>query len=553
MLTLMRIRNYAIVEEVEVDFSPGFSVMTGETGAGKSILVDAMGLALGDRADSSAVRHGADKAEISVLFDSPADHPASEWLAAHGLDGDDGCSLRRIVSSEGRSRAFINNQPVTLQDLRELGSMLIEIHGQHEHQTLLTSGEQRRLLDASAGLLELAADVARAYAESQHAKTQLEQRRADSADREAQIELLKFQLAELRELGLAEGEIESLLAEHHRLAHIDETQAAVQAALERAYGSDEASAHSLIADVLRALDDIRSAEPEIRDVIVQLGSIQIELNDAATTLKRYGERLEADPERLAWLDTRLARARSLARRHKVDDAELFRKHAELEAALAVLESADESLESLARRAAEAEQVFAALAGKLSKARRKHARRLEQHVSEQLKNLGLPDGSCSIAIEAKASADAHGVDHVEFRVTMNPGQPPAPLARVASGGELSRLSLAIQLVAARVSPVTTLVFDEVDSGIGGAVAETVGRSLKRLGKDRQVLCVTHLPQVAAQGDEQWTVVRASARGRIGVDALRLDRAGRIEELARMLGGAEITATTRKHAAELLDAG
>lgn len=551
MLTLMRIRNYAIIEEIEVEFGRGFSVMTGETGAGKSILVDAMGLALGDRADASAVRHGADKAEISVLFDCPANHPAGEWLIEHGLDQDDSCSLRRVISAEGRSRAFINNQPVTLQDLRALGSRLIEIHGQHEHQTLLAAGEQRRLLDASGGLLDLAANVSQAYEEWQQARLRLEQRRAHSADREAQIELLKFQLGELRELSLAEGEIESLQAEHHRLANVDETLSAVETALERTYDAEEGSASALISAASHALESIdAAADAEIRGVIGQLNSANIELTDAARTLKRYRDLLEADPERLAWIDGRLARARRLAERHKVDDTALFGKQAELEAALAQLEGSDQSLESLELREAQTAEAFRQLTAKLSKARRKHAKALAARVSEQLKNLGLPDGSCSIVVEEKLRPDAHGADQIEFRVQMNPGLPAAPLARVASGGELSRVSLALQVVVGGGSTVPTFVFDEVDAGVGGRVAEIVGNRLRALASMHQVLCVTHLPQVASQGEHHYRITKQTdgTTSRTLVEPLTKEQ--RVEELSRMLGGVEITDKARAHAREMM---
>jgi DNA repair protein RecN (Recombination protein N) len=550
MLNLIRIRNYAIVDEVEVEFGPGFNVMTGETGAGKSILVDALGLALGDRADSAAVRHGADKAEISVVFDCPDAHPALAWLADHELADGTTCSMRRVVSAEGRSRAFINNQPVTLQDLRELGSMLVEIHGQHAHQSLLEAAEQRALLDAAAGASDLAGAVAEAFETWQRAIERLDASRTRSAERDALIERLRFEHAELAELELTEGELEALQAEHHRLANIDELAVQVQTALDCVYESETDSAHALIVRAIHSLEAIGELDAELNAYTGQLRNAEIEVRDVASSLTRYRDTIEPDPDRLAHVEARLARIRSLARRHRVEEPELWRHATELGAQLQALDASSESIDALAARAASAERDFGEKAAALSKLRHKHAKRLAREVSAQVKNLGLPHGEFDILIEPKPKPDSHGIDRIEFRVRLNPGHPFGEIGRVASGGELSRIGLALRVVAVGGSSVPTFVFDEVDAGIGGGVAEIVGMRLRELAAQRQVLCVTHLAQVASRGHRHYRIVKSTDGKTSRTDIAPLGQAERVDELSRMIGGVEITAKTRAHAAEMI---
>jgi DNA repair protein RecN (Recombination protein N) len=555
MLTLLRIANYAIVDEIEVELDGGFSVMTGETGAGKSILVDALGLALGDRADSTAVRAGANRAEISAVFEIPPGHAALAWLGDRELgDGAHG-TLRRVINVEGRSRAFINNQPVTLDDLRTLGSMLIDIHGQHAHQSLLTSAAQRAILDATAGARDLAASVGQAHAAWQEAARALAARQEHSAEREAQLELLRFQRAELTELALEAHEVESLHVERSRLGNVDRLLQGVEAALSQIYESETATAHAQLAQAQRALGALIEHDFALKDTAELLGRLVIELREVATELLRYRDRLEADPTRLEYVESRLARIRALARRHRVEEAELIGVSARLEASIEALEQGGESLEQLAARATSAEARYFELAGSLSAARDRQAGELSALVSAQLKELGLPHGDFLVVVERKPKerADATGLDRIEFQVRLNPGQPFGPLGRVASGGELSRVSLALEVVATDASTIPTFVFDEVDAGIGGSVAEMVGRRLRQIAAHRQVLCVTHLPQVASQGERHFRVVKLTdgKSSRTHVRALSTDE--RVEELARMLGGIEITERTRAHAEEMIRVG
>ena len=553
MLSLIRVKNYAVIDEIEVEFGGGLNVMTGETGAGKSILVDALGLALGDRADATAVRHDAERAEISVSFEVPKGHAAVAWLAERGLDDDTACTLRRLVGSDGRSRAFINGQPVNLQDLKALGGLLVDIHGQHAHQSLLDTGNQRALLDAHDEIAPVATAVAECFAAWQVLVEQLENRRSSSAQRQSEIELLRFQVAELEALALVEGEPERLRAERDRLANTDRLLGGASAALDALAESETASAYAAVVLARREIDKLAEVDAALRAPATALASIEIELREVETTLQHYRDRIEADPARLAWLDDRLARVRTLTRRHASSEDDLPRVLPALRARLAALDGSGEPLEALEKRTGEARGQFLAAARRLSGLRAEHAAALGREVTSLLVELGMPQGELRVALEEKPieRADATGLERVEFHVKLNPGLPFAPLAKVASGGELSRISLAVEVARSDASPVTAFVFDEVDAGIGGRVADIVGRKLRQLSGMRQVLCVTHLPQVASHGEAHYRVVKHTD-GKVSRTEVRpLTSKERVEELSRMLGGVEVTARTRAHAAEMID--
>jgi len=553
MLSLIRVKNYAVIDEIEVEFGGGLNVMTGETGAGKSILVDALGLALGDRADAAAVRQDAERAEISVSFDVPLKHAALGWLAERGLDDDTACTLRRLVGSDGRSRAFINGQPVNLQDLKALGGLIVDIHGQHAHQSLLDTGNQRALLDAHDDIAPLAASVAERFAAWHALVEQLEDRRSSSAQRQAEVELLRFQVAELDALALVDGEPERLRAERERLANTDRLLSGATAALDALAENEAASAYASVVQARREIEKLAEVDADLRKPAESLASIEIELREIETALAHYRDRIEADPARLAWLDDRLARVRTLARRHATSDDELPRTVAALRERLATLDGSGEPLEALEKRTAEARAKFLDAARRLSALRTKHAAALGREVTALLVELGMPHGEFRVELEAKPSerADATGLERIEFQVKLNPGLPFAPLAKVASGGELSRISLAVEVARSGASPVTAFVFDEVDAGISGRVADIVGRKLRQLSSTRQVLCVTHLPQVASHGEAHYRVVKHTD-GKVSRTEVRpLTNKERVEELSRMLGGVEVTARTRAHAAEMID--
>ena len=553
MLSLIRVKSYAVIDEIELEFGRGFSVLTGETGAGKSILVDALGLALGDRADASAVRHGAERAEISVSFDVPGGHTALSWLAERGLDDDTGCTLRRLIGADGRSRAFINGQPVNLQDLKVLGGLLVDIHGQHAHQSLLDTGSQRALLDSHGDVAPLAARTAERFAAWHTLLEQLENRRSSSAARQAQIELLRFQLGELEALKPEPGEAERLRAERDRLANTDRLVTGVSAALDALANDETASAYSAVLVARRELDKLADVDSALRAPAAALASIEIELRETETTLQRYRDAIEADPKRLAWLDDRLAKMRTLARRHEVAEADLHSTLDDLRARLAALDGGTESLQALEQRTADARSEFLAAARKLSRERAAHAAALGKAVTSLWSEHGMPHGEFRVELEPKPAerADATGLERVEFQIKLNPGLPFAPLAKVASGGELSRISLAVEVVRSGASPVTAFVFDEVDAGIGGRVADIVGHKLRTLSATRQVLCVTHLPQVASHGEAHYRVAKHTDGKVSRTDVRALSSKERVEELSRMLGGVEVTARTRAHAAEMID--
>jgi DNA repair protein RecN (Recombination protein N) len=553
MLSLIRVKNYAVIDEIEVEFGAGMNVMTGETGAGKSILVDALGLALGDRADPSAVRHDAERAEISVSFDVPDGHEALRWLIERGLDDDTGCTLRRLVGSDGRSRAFINGQPVNLQDLKALGGLLVDIQGQHAHQSMLDTGNQRALLDAHDEVAPLAKTVAERFAAWHTLVEQLENRRSSSAQRQSEIELMRFQVAELEALALEDGEPERLRVERDRLANTDRLLSGATAALNALAENETASAYAAVVLARREIDKLAQVDPELRAPASVLASVEIELREVETALQHYRDRIEADPARLAWVDDRLARIRSLARRHAASEDDLPRVLPALRERLAALDGSGESLEALEKRTAEARTQFLAAARRLSGLRATHAAALSGAVTSLLAELGMPHGEFRVELEEKPveRADATGLERVEFQVKLNPGLPFGSLAKVASGGELSRVSLAVEVARSGASPVTAFVFDEVDAGIGGRVADIVGRKLRQLSSTRQVLCVTHLPQVASHGAAHYRVEKQTD-GKVSRTEVRsLTSKERVEELSRMLGGVEVTARTRAHAAEMID--
>ena len=553
MLSLIRVKNYAVIDEIEVEFAGGLNVMTGETGAGKSILVDALGLALGDRADASSVRRDAERAEISVSFEVPKQHEALRWLAERGLDDDTACTLRRLVGSDGRSRAFINGQPVNLHDLKALGGLLVDIHGQHAHQSLLDTGNQRALLDAHDELAPVGRSVAEQFAAWHALVEQLENRRSSSAQRQAEIELMRFQVAELEALALEAGEPERLRGERDRLANTDRLLSGASAALDALAENEAASAYAAVVLARREIDKLAEVDTELRAPAAALATIEIELREVETTLQHYRDRVEADPARLAWLDDRLTRIRTLARRHAASEDELPRVLLALRERFAELDGTGEPLEALEKRTGEARAQFVSTARRLSGLRAKHAAALSRAVTGLLVELGMPHGEFRVELEEKSieRADATGLERVEFQVKLNPGLPFASLAKVASGGELSRISLAVEVARSGASPVTAFVFDEVDAGVGGRVADIVGRKLRELSRTRQVLCVTHLPQVASHGEAHYRVVKHTD-GKVSRTEVRpLTSKERVDELSRMLGGVEVTARTRAHAAEMID--
>jgi DNA repair protein RecN (Recombination protein N) len=556
MLRHLSIRDFVIVAALDLEFDSGFTVFSGETGAGKSILIDALALALGARADANVVRTGESRADITAEFETHAQ--VEQWLdeQALGTTGDDGhhdgtVMLRRVVDANGRSRAFINGTAATLAQLREVGEMLVDIHGQHAHQLLMRPDAQRELFDTHAGLSDTAATVTRAWRMWREKVQAVEH--AQTRDRELQLERerLAWQLTELDKLAPQPGEWEEVNAEHRRLSHSANLIDGVQGALGALSESDEAMITHL-SSIVSKVRDLAEIDPALNDVLAALEPAEIQLQEAAYSLSHYAQKLELDPDRLAQVEKRLDALHSAARKFRLQPETLPEEHEARRAQLAALDAAAD-LASLHAAEAKAREDFLTEAKKLSKARAKAGKALGAAVTMGMQELSMKGGSFEVALVPLPEGGAHGLEQVEFRVAGHAGVPLRPLAKVASGGELARISLALAVIASAASPTPTLIFDEVDTGIGGGVAEVVGRLLHQLGQQRQVLCVTHLPQVAARGDHHFQVAKAgNGKGGTVSSVTSLDKASRVEEVARMLGGLEITPTTRKHAKEMLAA-
>lgn len=549
MLKFLSIRDFVIVSSLELDFSSGFTALTGETGAGKSILIDALSLALGERGDAAMVRSGCERAEISAEFDISALPNLRAWLREQELEGDEGiCLLRRVLDAGGRSRGFINGRSATLQQMREAGNQLLDIHGQHAHQSLLRPDAQRTLLDGYSGLIAEAENVAALYRDWQALRRSRISLSENAGAMAAERELLQFQRDELRGLGFDAAAWVETQAEHARLAHAAGLLETAAFGLEILSESDSACLAQLNALAARLRDGM-SHDASLGDTLKMLESAQAELQETVYALRHYQQRLDNDPQRLDELEQRIRDVMDAARKYRVTPEQLGEVLQRVESRLEEL-GGDADLAELEKKEGAAQQAYLAVARKLSAGRKQAADKLAREITDAMQMLAMQGGSFAVALLPLAEGNVYGLESIEFQVAANPGVPPRSLAKVASGGELSRISLAIQVATSQVASVPTLIFDEVDSGIGGRVAEIVGQLLKRLGRDYQVLCVTHLPQVAAAADHQWQVSKAVKDGVTLSNIAVLSGEQRIEEIARMLGGVKITETTRRHAAEML---
>ncbi len=554
MLQTLALRDFVIVDQLELDFATGFTVLTGETGAGKSILLDALGLVLGERADSSQIREGSHRAEISALFriDSKQVKHFNQWLDEQGFPIEDqgqGLLLKRTVESNGRSRAFINGSVATLSQLREAGDQLVDIHGQHAHQLLLKSGAQRELLDRHAGLLPVALEVAQSFKLLNDSLRRLAQAENAGQDIERERERLEWQLEELSELSPQEGEWDLIQTEHARLANgtkiisgcqeavdiLSEAENSVEAALSKASTNMSALAHH---------------DVSLIEVSQSLESAQIQVDEAVHSLNRYLQKLELDPERLSQVEDRMQALHSAARKYRTEVNELPRLLLETNDRLEAL-TASQNIEALREKVKQEQLAYLKLAKQLSQKRSKAASDLGTLITAAMQDLSMAGGQLEIALVPFPEGGPHGLEQIEFLVAGHAGSTPRALAKVASGGELARISLAISVITSQASFTPTLIFDEVDAGIGGAVAETVGKLLRQLGESHQILCVTHLPQVAAQGNHHLRVTKSQSGDKALSQVSPLTRTDRVEEVARMLGGTTITDTTRRHARELLE--
>lgn len=551
MLTRLHIKDLAIVTTLDTEFSNGMTTLTGETGAGKSILIDALGLALGDRADTGMIRAGCDRAEITAVFQLAESGEANQWLQQQALDADGECILRRVLTREGHSRAFINGSPATLKSIQSLGELLVDIHGQHAHQSLLRTDHQRTLLDGYAGNREHCDSVADLFRAWRRALEERERVRTTADERRARLELLRFQIDELTALALAPGEIEKIDREQRRLSSAGQLQMQCARILDL-LDEEETSARTRLVRANTELDQMIRLEPELTECREMLESAAIQTEEAIATLRNYAKGIELDPQRLARVEQRLEEIQDLARKYRCRPQELAERLAAVQQELDELEHIDSRLEQLERHCSQLEERFLAQSEALHRARLAAAEKLGKSVTGDIRKIGIPDGRVEILVEKQpaARATANGLDRIAFLVSANPGQPLQPLAKVASGGELSRISLAIQVATIRCGTIPTLIFDEVDVGIGGGVAETVGRLLRNLGAQRQVLCVTHLPQVAARGQHHLLIKKRSGKNGVTVEIGNLEGSARVQEVARMLGGIDITENTLAHANEMI---
>lgn len=550
MLTHLSIQNYAIVEHLDLELHAGMTAITGETGAGKSIMLDALGLCLGDRCDSTVVRAGSTKADILASFDISHIPEASAWLAQNDLLDESNCLLRRVINQDGRSRAYINGTPCPLSHLKSLGELLIDIHSQHEHQSLLKSDTHRRLLDEYAGIKQQAAEVKNLALSWRQTQQKLQQLTNTSEEQQAKQQLLQYQLDELTELALSGNEVEQLEVEQQTLYNADAILAACQTTIDLCT-DDQASILTTLKHCIRNLTSFKVPQTDLIEVINLLSSAQIQIEEAVNEVNQFIGHFEANPERLQQVDSRLDRIYSLARKHHIQANELPTLMHDLAQELAATIKTDESVAQLNQQLENLHQKYQLESDKLSKLRQKAAVALSQAVQREIQSLGMPGGQFSVQLTPNNSGEPQpfGLENIEFLVSSNAGQPLKPLNKVASGGELSRISLAIQVITAKTSRVSTLVFDEVDVGIGGPTAEIVGQLLRQLGKQGQVIAVTHLAQVAAQGHQHLFVHKEQVNHATVTAITLLNKKQRIEELARMLGGIDLTKESIAHAQKM----
>ncbi|WP_462379515.1 DNA repair protein RecN [Pseudomonas sp. Marseille-QA0892] len=553
MLVHLSVHNYAIVEHLDLELRGGMSVITGETGAGKSIMLDALSLALGDRADSGVVRPGADKADILASFDLRDIPEAAAWLAGRDLEHDGHCILRRVITAEGRSRGYINGTPCPLGDLKSLGGLLIDIHSQHEHQSLLKPDTHRRLLDEYAGAGDLSRQVQLASQRWRQTRTELERLSTSGDEQRARHQLLSYQLEELANLALGENELEQLEEEHKALSNAESLLGSCRQVIDMCSESDSGNVLSALTASLNRLTATGNQPAAMQEAINLLSSAQIQVEEAVGELNRFLDNFDADPQRQQQLEERLDAIYTLARKHRIQPDELGVLQQQLMTELEGLNASDEAIERLEDELGSYLRHYQEKAQALSQVRNKASKTLATKVEKEMQRLGMPGGRFAIELRSAQNDDPqpYGLEQVEFLVSANPGQPLKGLAKVASGGELSRISLAIQVITAQTSRVPTLVFDEVDVGIGGPTAEVVGQLLRRLGEKGQVLTVTHLPQVAAQGHQHLFVHKARGSKATRTAVRELDAASRVEEIARMLGGVDLTQESIAHARKMVD--
>jgi len=549
----INIRNFAIIKQLEIEFDQGLTVVTGETGAGKSIVLDALNLVLGSRAETDMIRHGQDQCEISALFDIQTLTPVQQWLAEHDFNKDNYCLIRRIVRHNKPTKCYINDQATTLQSLKELGLLLIDLHGQHEHQSLLRKPQQRQLLDDIAGNQKHLNELSDVASQITTLTNRIETLQQDQSDHKSRIELLSFQLTELDEACVLDGEFAELEQEHARLSNAQQLIHGIEQALDNLFHSDSSNISSQLGQSVQQIDDLMQYDDHLQPASELLNSALAQIDDTKHSLESALARIELDPQKLSDIEQRIDTIINLSRKHRCDEATLPTIHMQLQSEFEQLQTRDQQPEALQQERQKNIDKYQTLASLISEKRTKVAARLSADISEQMQDLGMQGGQLRIDVTAnteKQTYSEHGFDDINFLVSTNHGMPVKTLQKTASGGELSRISLAIQVITSTQSNTPTLVFDEVDVGVGGKIADIIGNRLRSLGNHAQVICITHLPQVAARGHQHLFVDKTSNENETYSTLITLNETQRAEEIARMLGGAEITERTRAHAQEML---
>lgn len=551
MLKHLSVRNLAVVEDLALDFDSGMTSLTGETGAGKSLLVDALGLVLGDRGDAGLIRHGQERAEIEATFATDNNLALYQWLCDNELEEETLCHLRRTINRKGPSKAYINGRQVPISQLREISERTIDIHGQHAHQSLLRTETHRQLLDIVADHQNLLKEMRQAFRDWQQTCVQLEAVRQHSDESQARYELLQYQVQELEVLELSDDYVNQLVQEQHQLAHAAQLMEASQSALETLFDQEHSPAYSQLSHTITDLTGLQEYEPRFETIVETLNAALINMDESESALRHYLDHAELDPARLSTVEETLSMLHELARKHQVEIEQLPAHYQALSEELVSLSDSQQDATELARTAEKQQQQCEKLASQIHQQRAETATRLSKELTESIRELAMPAGEITIDVRQTERLHEHGFDQVNIRVTTNPGQPAGDLGKVASGGELARISLAIQVVTAGRRTVPTLVFDEVDVGIGGGIAEIVGQHLRLLASTQQVICITHLPQVAAQAHHQLQVTKQHDADSARIEIQTLSASQRVEEIARMLGGVRLTEKTRSHAQEMLE--
>lgn len=550
MLRSLQIRNFAIIDEIDITFNDDMTVLTGETGAGKSILIDALSLVLGERGSSNLIRNKEKRAEYTAEFEIMNNSHALNWLIDKSLDNENECILRRTISPDGKSRSFINGNTVNLQSLKSLGDLLVDIHGQHFHQSLCKKNVQRDLLDHFAGLSVTKNKLKRIFNEWKELSDQLSKMIEGNANKEDRIDLLSFQLKELDDLALKTGEYDSLNSEFKKISNIEKINKGINSLIDCLQSNEITNVEQMLNDSIKNIDTLATFDNSLEETKNLLSEAEINVSEAIGNLSRYGESIDYDNQKSREIEERINTIISLSRKHRVDPDELIDTKIQIEKELNALNNSQTSIDEAEQHLSDLRKKYDDFASELTKKRSDSAKKLSRLVANSMNELGMADGIFKAEITASNNISQHGIDDITFYISANPGQKPQPLSNIASGGELSRMSLAIQVITSSGTNIPTMIFDEVDSGIGGAIAEVVGNKLKDLGQNKQVLCVTHLAQVASKGKSHLRINKLTDNKKTKIYATQLNPDERIEEIARMIGGIELTEKTREYAKEML---